>query len=135
MALWSLLVPLAFAATPADPPAPLTDDQRLRIQRLVRTTQEESTRLKELLDRRQQDLARLYAHYDLDAAAVNSLEKDILDVQRQTLANYRTMQVELRTIVGKDRFEVLRQRLERIINPAGGKPADPGKSPTPRQEK
>ena len=135
MGIWSLLMPLAFAAAPDNPPTPLSDDQRTNIQRLVRTTQEESARLKDLLDKRQQELARLYTHYDLDTAAVDRLEKDILEVQRQTLANYRTMQVELRKIVGKDRFQVLRQRLERIVGPTAGKPAEPGKSAPPRQEK
>ena len=58
--------------------------------------------------------------------AVDRLEKDILDLQRQTLANYRRMQVDLRTIVDKDRFQTLRQRLERILGPAGADkaPAD-----------
>ena len=119
MAAWPLLVALLLFADPQDKavPPPLTDAQRERIQQLVRSTQEESVRLKDLLEKRQRELARFYTVYELDVAAADRLEKDILDLQRQTLANYRRMQVELRTIVDKDRFQILRQRLERILIP------------------
>jgi hypothetical protein len=121
MAAWPLLVALFLSSDPQDKaaPPPLTDEQRARIQQLVRSTQEESMRLKDLLEKRQRELARHYTVYELNADAADRLEKDILDLQRQTLANYRRMQVELRAIVDKDRFQTLRQRLERILGPAG----------------
>jgi hypothetical protein len=121
MAAWPLLVILFVTADPQDKAGapPLTEDQRVRIQQLVRSTQEESARLKDRLEKSERELARRYTEYQLDAAAVDQLEKDVLDLQRQSLANYRRMQVELRAIVDRERFQTLRQRLERILGPAG----------------
>src|SRR5262245_24597548 len=101
MATWLLLVALVVTADAQDKTSapPLTEDQRVRIQQLVRSTQEESARLKDRLEKSERELARRYTDYQLDVAAVDQLEKDILDLQRQTLANYRKMQVELRAIV------------------------------------
>jgi hypothetical protein len=121
MAAWPLFVVLFVSSDPQGKTGapPLTQEQSARIQQLVRSTQEESTRLKDRLEKCERELARQYTEYQLDAAAVDQLEKDILDLQRQTLANHRKMQVELRAIVDKERFQTLRQRLERILGPAG----------------
>jgi hypothetical protein len=121
MAAGSLLLFAVLAvgqgAKPAPPP--LTEQQIGQIQELVRTTQATSDRLKALLEVKQRELAQRYAEFELDEKAVARLEAEILDAQRQLLANYHKMQVELRTIVGKERFLVLKQRLDRIVGPPG----------------
>jgi len=102
------------AAVAADPP-PLTDEQKARISKLANETKQESERLKALLDLRQKELAAVYAEYKLDEDRAAKLEADVLDLQRQMLANYRKMQVELRTLVGEERFNLLRRRLDNML--------------------
>jgi hypothetical protein len=104
------------AAVAADPP-PLTDEQKARISKLANETKQESERLKALLDLRQMELAAVYAEYKLDEDRAAKLEADVLDLQRQMLANYRKMQVELRTLVGEERFKQLRRRLDNMLKP------------------
>src|SRR5262245_23874433 len=89
-------VAVALADQNAEPP-PLTEAQREKVSRLARETQQESARLKSLLERRQQELAAVYAEYELDERQATKLEAEVLDVQRQMLANYRRTQTELRT--------------------------------------
>ena len=72
-------------------------------------------------------MAALYADYDLNERQAQRLQLEIVDLQRQMLANYHGMQTELRKIVGKERFEVLRQRLNRVVPPAGVKEPEPKK--------
>src|SRR5262245_62689579 len=102
--------PTAWAEAP-----PLTDDQKARISSLANETKQESERLKALLDLRQKELAAVYAEYKLDEDRTTKLEVDILDLQRQMLANYRKMQIELRTLVGEERFNLLRRRLDNML--------------------
>lgn len=115
--LLSAMLALGQDAKPAPPP--LTEQQIKQIQELVRTTQADADRLKALLEAKQRELARHYAEFELDEKAVARLETEILDVQRQMLGNYHKMQVALRTLVGKERFLVLKQRLDRIVGPPG----------------
>src|SRR5262249_42017593 len=103
------------AAIRAEPP-PLTEEQKARISQLANETKKEADRLKTLLDRRQMELAELYAQYKLDEDRATKLEGEVLDLQRQLLANYRKMHVELRTIVGEERFNVLRRRLANLLD-------------------
>lgn len=110
-----LLVLLAPAAAVAADPPPLSDEQKARISKLANETKKEADRLKALLDRRQQDLAEVYARYQLDEERATKLEAEVLDLQRQMLANYRKMQVELRALVGEDRFNLLRRRLDNML--------------------
>lgn len=117
MALWPVLFAALVLQGPADQPPPLTEEQKTRIRELVRTTQEESTRLKARLQESQQDLARHYGEYDLDVEAVKKLEAEIIDLQRQMLAGYHKMQVDLRTVVGRERFRFLKQRIDNALNP------------------
>ena len=102
------------AAVAADPP-PFTDEQKARISKLANETKQQSERLKALLDLRQKELAAVYAEYKLDEDRAAKLEADVLDLQRQMLANYRKMQVELRTLVGEERFNLLRRRLDNML--------------------
>lgn len=94
---------------------PLTDAQHEQLQELVRTTQKQAADLKAELEKRQRELARCYAAFDLDGPAVEKTQADVVDLQRRLLANYHRLQVELRRIVGRARFATLRQRLDRIL--------------------
>lgn len=106
---------LALATSTRAEPPPLTEDQRVRIGKLANETKQEADRLKTLLDQRQRELADVYAQYKLDEEKATKLEAGILDVQRQMLANHRKMQVELRTLVGEERFNLLRKRLDNML--------------------
>ncbi|HKA06292.1 MAG TPA: hypothetical protein VKD71_03480 [Gemmataceae bacterium] len=110
-----LVVVTASVATAWAEPPPLTDDQKARISKLANETKQESERLKALLDLRQKDLAAVYSEYQLDEDRATKLEAEVLDLQRQMLANYRKMQVELRTLVGEERFNLLRRRLDNML--------------------
>ncbi|MCC6419841.1 MAG: hypothetical protein IT429_16530 [Gemmataceae bacterium] len=94
---------------------PLTDAQHEQLQELVRTTQKQAADLRAELEKRQRELARRYAAFDLDGPAVEKTQADVVDLQRRLLANYHRLQVELRRIVGRARFATLRQRLDRIL--------------------
>ena len=112
---------LAFIA--ADPPKmePLTQDQKEQIQKLVQRTQEQASNLKSLLDSNQEELLRLYGEFNLDEEGVAKKQAKILDLQKQILANHHHLQVELRKIVGEERFKVLNQRIQRILYPPSEK--------------
>ena len=102
------------AVAQSEPP-PLTQEQRDRISKLATETQQESIRLKALLEKHQRELTRLYGEYELDAKEAKKIEADILDLQKQLLDNYHKMQVELRTLVGKERFLILKKRLDNLL--------------------
>lgn len=108
-------------------PPPLTDEQVTKLRELVRSTQSKAAELQSQLDERQRELAALYAEYELKGRQAQRLQLEIVDLQRQMLANYHHMQTELRQIVGKERFEVLRQRLSRVVSPTGVKEPEPPK--------
>src|SRR5262245_36360720 len=85
-----LVAPRARAAPP-----PLTEDQLTRVRELVRTTQTKAERLQRDLAERQHQLADKYAQFDLDEAAAEELQGEIVQLQKQLLANYHSLQVEL----------------------------------------
>lgn len=101
------------------PPTPLAADQRARISELAQTTQAEVAKIKERLEEAQRELAAIYAIYELDAEKASQLEQELLDLQRQLLANYRRMQTELRTLVSEERFALLRRRLDNLLSMPG----------------
>ena len=101
---------LLAAQAPADP-SPLTDEQITKLRTLVRETQERSAALTTELDAKERELGQIYGEYQLDERRASALEAEIVELQRRKLANYHRMHVELRTIVGKERFDVLKQRL------------------------
>jgi hypothetical protein len=94
---------------------PLTEKQREELMRLTQATVRRSAELKTQLDEKQQELAKRYAEFQLDETAVKKLHREITDLQGELLANYHRLQVELRAIVGPDRFVTLRQRLDRVL--------------------
>jgi uncharacterized protein YhaN len=110
-----LCISLVLAATTRAEPPPFTEEQRVQIAKLANETKHEADRLKALLDRKQRELADVYAQYKLDEEKATKFEAEILDVQRQMLANHRKMQVELRTLVGEERFNLLRKRLDSML--------------------
>lgn len=114
---------MALAPAQAADPPPMTPEQRARLTHLAAEAQEETARLKTQLETRQQELARVYAEYDLDEKRADKLEAEILELQKHMLASYRKVQVELRATVARERFLVLKKRLDNILQSAGPKPA------------
>jgi hypothetical protein len=110
---------LCFSAV--EPP-PLTDEQVTKLRELVKVTQARANELKDQLDVKQMALSLLYAEYKLDTPRAEKLQSEIVDLQKQLLANYHRLHVELRDIVGEERFQTLRQRLDRILAPTAPKP-------------
>jgi hypothetical protein len=119
---------LAAGQAPAANPSPLTEDQLVRLRELVRTTQTKAERLRNALADRERQLAEKYAQFDLDAVGAQKLQGEIVDIQKQLLANYHALQVELRQIVGPERFALLKQRLDNVLRP---KPKDAPKADGP----
>ena len=113
--LVSLVGPVNLPA--GEPPEiqPLSDQQRTRIAELAKRTQDESIRLKAQLEEHQQNLAAIYAAYKLDADSATQLETEILDLQRQMLANYRRLQAELRAVVSEEGFAIVRQQFDHLL--------------------
>jgi hypothetical protein len=114
---------LAAGQAPAAP-SPLTGDQLARLREVVRATQATAQRLQKDLAERERLLAEKYAQFDLDAAGAEKLQGEIVDLQKQLLANYHALQVELRKLVGPERFAQLKQRLDNALRP---KPKSPSK--------
>jgi len=107
-----LFLSLLFAQTPEKPAVPpLTEEQIARLRELIRATNEKAAEVAGQLEAKERELARHYGEYELNERQVAALEAEIVELQRQKLAHYHRMHVELRTIVGKERFDVLKQRL------------------------
>ncbi|MDZ4781842.1 MAG: hypothetical protein SGJ19_16445 [Planctomycetia bacterium] len=110
-----LVVALVVATALAAEPAPLSDAQRSAVADLAKQSQSDAARLKQALLDRQTELAAAYANYTLDVGTIDRLEKEIVTLQGDLLANYRHLQVELRKLVPEDRFERLRRRLDNAL--------------------
>jgi len=110
-----LVLCLMLASVVNAEPPPFSEDQRASITKLANETKKEAGRLKGLLDRRQEELGEVYAKYTLDEPKATKLEAEIISLQKQMLANHRKMQVELRTLVGEERFVILRKRLDNML--------------------
>ena len=112
-----LCAALVTGQAPAASPPPLTAEQLARLREVVRTTQATAERLRQDLADRERQLAEKYAQFDLDEAAAVKLQGEIVELQKQLLANYHSLQVELRKIVGAERFALLKQRLDNVLRP------------------
>ena len=122
---------LRGAADEAAPPPPLGPEQIVRVRQLVRSIQTQATLLEARLDQRQRELTEVYTAYELDEQRVQKLQAEIVELQRLLLANHHRMQVELRSIVSRDRFEFLRERLANVVTPPAADrktPESPGTS-------
>ena len=115
------IVLLAYLVPAQDPPVPppLTEAQRRAVSKLAADTNAETERLKAALEDRQRELTRVYGEYALDETKATELEAEILDLQGQMLASYRSMQVELRKLVGRERFMILKKRLDNAVRSQG----------------
>src|SRR4026208_636441 len=78
----------------------LTDEQLTKVRNLLKSHQEEQARLKAELDKAQQKLADLYAHYQLDDEQAKKAQQEVLNSQQKLLQSYHALQKELRAIVG-----------------------------------
>ncbi len=107
---------LCVAAQDATAPPPLSPTQLTRVRELVRVTQEQSAKLQVRLGDRQRELAAVYAVYTLNENEAQRLQKEIVKLQQELLANHHRLQVELRTLVTQERFDTLRRRLERAAD-------------------
>jgi hypothetical protein len=110
-----LLCSLLAAATAADTPPPLTSQQIMKLQQLVRRTQNCDAELKAALNDRQQTLMKAYSQFELDQKRISKMHEEIIDLQRNLLENYRGLQVELREIVGEQRFLHLKKRIDLFL--------------------
>ncbi len=107
-------------------PPPLTEAQVTAVRDLLRTTQATAERLRRQLAERERELADKYASFDLDEAAADKLQAEIVDLQKRLLANYHHLQVELRKVVGPQRFAQLKARLDNALRPKPKTDAKPG---------
>lgn len=114
----SFCLAAVLAASGADPvpaPPPLTAEQITKVRALVKTHQEEQAKLKAQLDKAQKKLADCYARYELKDDEVSALQTEILEVQGALLKSYHSMQKELRSIVGPERFLILSKRIDNAL--------------------
>lgn len=118
---------LLFAQAERPTPAPLSEDQVKQLRELVQVTQTTAATLQKQLDEKQRELAQVYALYELKQRQALRLQADIMELQTQLLANHHKLQVELRTIVGQERFELLRQRILNVLTPKAKEPEVPRK--------
>jgi hypothetical protein len=112
------VVYVAAAATlagDAPAPPPLTEQQIDQVRTLVKRTQAEQARLKGALAKSQEKLAECYTVFELDGTQVDTLQTEIVDLQRKLLASHHSMQTELRTIVGPERFQILSRRISNAL--------------------
>jgi hypothetical protein len=125
-----LSVVLATGQAPAASPPPLTEDQLTRLRELVRGTQATAERLRQELADHERQLAEKYAQFDLDEAGAKRLQNGIVERQKELLVNYHRLQVELRKVVGPERFGQLKQRLDNVLRPKAKTegPAEPARS-------
>ncbi|MBL8799869.1 MAG: hypothetical protein JNM56_38665 [Planctomycetia bacterium] len=107
-------------------PAPLGEEQVKQLRALMFSTQTTAAALQAQLEEKQRDLERVYAQYELNQRQALKLQAEIMELQKQLLANHHKLQVELRTIVGQERFEMLRVRIGNALAP---KPKEKEKEP------
>lgn len=108
-------------ASGAEPP-PLTTVQVEQVRTLIKRTQTEQARLKTELARSQKELAACYDVFELDEPQVEKLQKEIVELQRGLLASHHSMQTELRTIVGEERFKILSKRIANALRSPAAAP-------------
>ena len=123
-----LVCALLAAGAHGDRGAPLTSAQLSKLQQVVRQTQDRNETLKSALDKSQVKLMQAYAEFELDDARITQLHTEIIDLQRKILLSYRDLQVELRKIVGQQRFTHLKKRIDLILD--GGKKVQVGQPPS-----
>ncbi len=124
---------LIVAGQPEDRPR-LTQTQVTRLQQVVRRTQSRNTSLRAGLGDRQRQLVAAYSKFELDETRISQLHKEVIDLQRDLLNNYRDLQTELRGIVGKQQFSHFKKRIDGILEGEKKKPARRAKNSAAKQE-
>ena len=109
---------LLVALLGATPVPPLPPDQIAEVQHLIRTTESRDTQIKAQLVERQQQLARAYDTTDFDHTRIADLQEAIVQLQRDLLDNYHSLQVGIRRIVGSTRFNKLKKRIDMALETA-----------------
>lgn len=123
IASFCLAAVLSVSGADVQPPL-LTEEQITKVRALVKTAQEEQTSLKAQLEKAQKKLADCYSRYELRDDEVTALQKEVLDVQGKLLKSYHSMQKELRSIVGPERFLILSRRIDNALR---NSPTEPKK--------
>lgn len=118
LVLW---LAVAVPGVQAEPP-PLSAEQVKQVRQLTQRTQNEQSRLAKALASAQEALSGCYAEYDLNTERVNRLQAEILELQRDLLANHHSLQTELRKIVGAERFKILSRRIENALRSPAREP-------------
>jgi len=109
--LITAVVILGAEGRPSEPP-PLTEQQAARIQRLVAAVKKQDGVVRRQLVSAQQELIGAYADYELDERRIAELQERIASLQRDLLKNYHRLQLELRRIVGPERFRTVKLRVD-----------------------
>ena len=131
-ALFVLLALVTMTAQPTVPP--LTQSQITQLQALIRQTERQDKHLRSQLARRQRELAAAYATFELNEESIKRLQSDIIDLQKKLLGNYHQLQVSLRQTVGPQRFNRLKQRIDRHLKSTNNKNKRTRRQPSPVTE-
>lgn len=91
-----------------------------RAAELVRLGKAEAQRIKTQIETGERELAAAYSGYEIDGDKTAALETKILELRGQLLASQRKTQLELRKLMGKERFEAF-VKAEQAA-PARGRP-------------
>lgn len=112
---------------------PLSQTQIAQIQSLIHQTEDQDKALRAQLSRHQRQLSAAYATFELDEKQIKQLQEEIITLQSKLLANYHHLQVKLRQIVGPQRFQRLKQRIDRHLKSNQSKSQDTPTTPAKRE--
>ncbi len=98
-----IILCLAAVCIAQQPP----DDRKAedRAAELIRMGKTEADRINTQIQISERELAGAYAAYEIDTEKAAGLERKLLELRGQSLASQRKMQLELRKLMGKERFE------------------------------
>lgn len=130
-----LLGMLPPESQPADRPAPLKSEQVAKLRALVGKVRQRDAALKKQLAAHQRALRAEYASFRLDEKRVARLRKAVTQTQSELLSNYHHLQVELRKIVGKERFVFLKRRIDNALEPNSKSRQGSAKRPSPKPKR
>jgi hypothetical protein len=127
-----MLCALAVGQAPASGPKALSEEQLTRLRELVRATRVKAADLRRKLAEHEHELAQLYGQFELNVRQAEELQAEIGDLQKQLLANYHKLQIGLREIVGPERFEILKARIDNSLRNESKPAASRPKAPSPK---
>ena len=91
---------------------PLSDEQAAQIRTLIQETKARDSRIKTQLARCQRELTDAYRGFEIDEKNILQLQQEIVDLQKSLLDNYHRLQTGLRRIAGRERFKVIKTRVD-----------------------